>query len=622
MPVITLQLDKGWLPDFPPFEIPEGGLTDTDLIYPSMLGYRGIDAEATGTNTLVTATDGAYGAREFADAGKTIYWGSQYSLHKVVDMVASDIASVSRSNYAALEAIAQWQFEKYGDWILATNGTDPVQIMKETTFDDLGGAPPAAKYMLLYGGRLILGELSLALSRGTTDTNVASSWFRFKIAGEYYSKNSVAAGTALAVGTIPQDKWGIYRFTIQTDGTITSTAAAANFTTGYTTEAVAIAALPAVPGGEEEMGYVTVQTKTGQTFVGGTDGLFGGSSGNVANATNYYIDTGIRSNKTIYWSALEDIEDWEISTTTGCDRQPMPELNGDITGLQKTSGGFAIFSRYSIRTGWLSRGVDVFNFAQAVEDLGAAAYSTISANGGVYYWSDRDIHFFNGQYSQPIGEGVRLTVLGGVGYPTSTIPGTYRLPGDDTNSIVSVAHDPDEKLIVWNYTYGGDTPPDSLTFIFSYKLNQFTKYKRYDYSVDTKAIDTIVYSYGHRCFVVLCPQSGTSTIFAYRINAAGTGGDLTTGEVSIRDESGNILTVMIKGVRPRIHGYTAAVAVTVSSRMNEDDTPADVSATIALTSFSGKADLRALGRYHKIKTTLAGGICKTMDVEYERAGKQ
>jgi hypothetical protein len=626
MPVITLHLEKGWLPDIPPYELPEGGLSDTDLIFPSVLGYRGIDFEASGVDTSISDTYRVMGAREFPE-DQVSYWGdSGGDLHKVANVTASDITSNSRSVYIASYS---WQFEKYGDWIIATNGLDPPQIMKTTTFDDLGrdsadvdDMPPAAKYCLVYGGRLILGNLCLALARSNEDdTMIASSWFQYKISGIYYTKT--ATHTDLAAGTIPQDKWGIYRFTIQTDGTITSTAGAANFGAGYASRAAALAALPAVPGGEEEMGYVIVQTKTGQTFVGGTDALYGGSSGNVANYTEYIIDTGIRSDKMLYWSGLEDVEDWVVSTTTGCDRQDMPELKGVISGIQPIQGGFGVLAEHSIRLGWLSRGVDVFNFTNARSDVGAQHYTSIAANGGIFFWSERDLHFFDGQEVHFIGEGFRLTVLGSVGYPTSVIPGTYT-----TQSVVippqwTVAHHPEEQLVAWNYFYGASYPGDSLMVVYSYKLNQLVKYKDYDISTDLINIQAVFFSYYHNCFCALRSEDGSSSIVFNRINTTGTNGDLTTRELSVRDEKGEMQTITIKRVRPRIHGYSATITVTVSSRMNEDDTPTTTTGTLETAKFSGWADVISNpGRYHKIKTTLSGGVCRSIDVEYEVRGKQ
>jgi len=133
------------------------------------------------------------------------------------------------------------------------------------------------------------------LSRGSTDTRVAEATF-INTAGTV-AANTV--GTTLPAGTIPINKWGVYGVTY-TGSTYTVTAGAANFTTGYATEALAIAAVPVVTGAPLtfNLGYFSVQTKVGTTFVGGTDALTGGASGNVANATNYYAGEGNA------WSAL------------------------------------------------------------------------------------------------------------------------------------------------------------------------------------------------------------------------------------------------------------------------------------------------------------------------------
>ena len=138
----------------------------------------------------------------------------------------------------------------------------------------------------------VLNSPELAL--GSTKTNVASGAFDFQIGAlaatvnTFKKKAAVAAGTALAAGTIPADKWGCYLFSIAANGTIACAAAAENFTTGYASEALAIAALPATPANQAALGYVTVQTKVGFAFIGGTDDLATGVAGNVANATNYY----------------------------------------------------------------------------------------------------------------------------------------------------------------------------------------------------------------------------------------------------------------------------------------------------------------------------------------------
>jgi len=140
------------------------------------------------------------------------------------------------------------------------------------------------------GGGAVLDDPALAI--GTTDTDVASDAFGFVAArAGVYEKAAVAVGTALAAGTIPADTWGLYRFVIGADGTIDCLAAAANFTTGYASEALAIAVIPDVTADHADLGYVTVKTAVGLAFIGGTDSLKTGVAGNVASETNYYSAT-------------------------------------------------------------------------------------------------------------------------------------------------------------------------------------------------------------------------------------------------------------------------------------------------------------------------------------------
>jgi hypothetical protein len=106
------------------------------------------------------------------------------------------------------------------------------------------------------------------------------------------SKAAVPAGTAIGAQTVPINTWALYLLSVSSAGAITVTPAAANATTGYASEALAIAAMPAIPAGNALMGYVTVQTKTGTTWIANTDSLAGGAGGNVANATNYYPASG------------------------------------------------------------------------------------------------------------------------------------------------------------------------------------------------------------------------------------------------------------------------------------------------------------------------------------------
>jgi hypothetical protein len=99
---------------------------------------------------------------------------------------------------------------------------------------------------------------------------------------------TVAANVSWDTGTtkaVDTDKWIAALLSIDADGTTTYLQYGAE----AATEAAAIAALTALtPTGDVVVGYVAIQTKTGTTWVAGTDALQGGTGGNISNDTNYY----------------------------------------------------------------------------------------------------------------------------------------------------------------------------------------------------------------------------------------------------------------------------------------------------------------------------------------------
>lgn len=133
------------------------------------------------------------------------------------------------------------------------------------------------------------------LGRGSTDTAVANGAFKFSVNGVPEAKAAVTTGTALTAQTVPLNTWASYAFDIASGGAITMLPSALNATTGYATEALAIAGVVPRVTAKARMGYITVKTAVGLAWIGATDGLAGGSSGNVASATNYYPADGVMS---------------------------------------------------------------------------------------------------------------------------------------------------------------------------------------------------------------------------------------------------------------------------------------------------------------------------------------
>jgi hypothetical protein len=147
------------------------------------------------------------------------------------------------------------------DWVEVFNPTN------DTTMKWWAGMPDGSGK--IEGGEVILGVRSTAgAAMGSTKSSVASIAFWFSVAGVKYLKAAVAAGTAPTATTVPQNTWGLFGYEIVGAGTITALDAPAN-ATGYATEALAIAAIPAQTASKVFFMYVTV-INTAAAFVGAT----------------------------------------------------------------------------------------------------------------------------------------------------------------------------------------------------------------------------------------------------------------------------------------------------------------------------------------------------------------
>lgn len=144
--------------------------------------------------------------------------------------------------------------------------------------------------LALLGGRDVPVTTG-ALSRGTTVTLATGA----QVIGINAVSAAVAAQTAQAfgaLGTIPAGTWGVIGVERVLAGTTTFTSGANNYTTGYATEALAIAALPAQTADRVLIGYLTIQGGAGG-WIAGTSALAGGTGGTPAAATNYYNIPGV-----------------------------------------------------------------------------------------------------------------------------------------------------------------------------------------------------------------------------------------------------------------------------------------------------------------------------------------
>jgi hypothetical protein len=196
------------------------------------------------------------------------------------------------------QAASYWRFTSFTAGAMCLDGT----CLKN--YVTIAAPTQGAELLCKTFQAALLGvNASPALAISTTPfKQVANGAFTYDIAGAGYSKTATAGGTALPVGTIPQNKWGIFRLSIAANGTITVTAGAGN-AAGYNTEVLAIAALPSLPGSSADMGYVTVMSTQVAGFIAGTTALNDGSV-----TANYYSTSAYT--KSYYWNCKTEIGTW------------------------------------------------------------------------------------------------------------------------------------------------------------------------------------------------------------------------------------------------------------------------------------------------------------------------
>jgi len=167
-----------------------------------------------------------------------------------------------------------------GDTIVVTDGVNPPWAMTSVS------ATPVVGTKIVFSG----GTTVALRMPSITNTNIGWNALTVYVNGVQYDlTNNDLTGVALPAGTIPTAQWGVYR--VSYDPALlgyTVTAGAANYTTGYASEALALVALPAVPANHGDMGYFTVRANLSNPFIAGTSALATGTGGNPASATNYY----------------------------------------------------------------------------------------------------------------------------------------------------------------------------------------------------------------------------------------------------------------------------------------------------------------------------------------------
>lgn len=135
-----------------------GGFCDlADGVIPAAMSYRPLASPTVYSDALTARCQGATAVTD--NGGNAVNFAGDET--KLYNLSSGSWVDVSGSAYTT-PADATWRFAKFGDLVVATNGIDAPQkcdISGAIAFSNLGGSPPAAKYIAVVRDFLVLGNV-------------------------------------------------------------------------------------------------------------------------------------------------------------------------------------------------------------------------------------------------------------------------------------------------------------------------------------------------------------------------------------------------------------------------------------------------------------------------------
>lgn len=166
-----------YTPDKPDYE--NEGLTECLNVKPGSGGYRPFPQQTVVSTNALSAT--CMGAFSFIDDNNVSkgYVGTNTQLYILNGLTHSD---ASRSGEYAMFTEDHWHFTKFNDYVIATNGTDPMQQLQigDTQFSDITAAP-RARHIGLVKNFLVAG--SIVDNRSRVHWSAASDPFTWPTPG-------------------------------------------------------------------------------------------------------------------------------------------------------------------------------------------------------------------------------------------------------------------------------------------------------------------------------------------------------------------------------------------------------------------------------------------------------
>ena len=574
--------------DLPSYE--NTGSIQVDNVIPLQVGYKSFPSfTALSSNALTNNATGLFSS--IGDDGTINYAGDQGKLYRMSGLAFSDISKSGGYFSKTTEGSRDfWSFTQFGDNIIATNGTDPIQKINEKTdtlFSNL--VTFTAKYLGVVRDFVFSGYVTEYEAKKDFNSNAISS-----------NAITISSHGYLTGDTVVYDRNGNTALTNLVDkATYYVVKIDANSIKLATTNLNAVTTV------------VIVLTAT-------------------AGSETHKLEKSIIYNQRIKWSAINDSSDWTPSGDTQSGYQDIVGSHGSVMAIVGGESYAVIFMERAIyRMDYVGTPL-IFQFSKVADNIGAFIPKSVVSFGSDIFFLAQDGFYklSGGDTLVPIGNG-RVDdyfyndlssdldgVSSAIDPNNSVAVWSYRGSGaDGTNDI-------NNKLLIYNYSVDKWATGSGLSiqFISSGSQEAFDTLEKLDVLGDLDALPKTLDSYYYSSGVYGLAGFNSEKKFGKFL-----GGSLPSTIDTTEFQGAKNSRSAITNVRPIVDAKTSSsvtVTVTPITRNTQIESIA-VGSPVSIQS-NGDCPMRSSSRYHRLRVKTTGNFLTMsgVDVTAKPTGKR
>jgi hypothetical protein len=574
--------------DLPSYE--NTGSIQVDNVIPLAVGYKSFPSfTALSSNALTNNATGLFSS--IGDDGTINYAGDQGKLYRMSGLAFSDISKSGGYFSKTTEGSRDfWSFTQFGDNIICSNGTDPIQKINEKTdtlFSNL--VTFTAKYLGVVRDFVFSGFVTEYEAKKDFNSNAISS-----------NAITISSHGYLTGDTVVYDKNGNTALTNLVDkATYYVVKIDANSIKLATTNLNAVTTV------------VIVLTAT-------------------AGSETHKLEKSIIYNQRIKWSAINDSSDWTPSGDTQSGYQDIVGSHGSVMAIVGGESYAVIFMERAIyRMDYVGTPL-IFQFSKVADNIGAFIPKSIVSFGSDIFFLAQDGFYklSGGDTLVPIGNG-RVDdyfyndlssdldgVSSAIDPNNSVAVWSYRGSGaDGTNDI-------NNKLLIYNYSVDKWATGSGLSiqFISSGSQEAFDTLEKLDVLGDLDALPKTLDSYYYSSGVYGLAGFNSEKKFGKFL-----GGSLPATIDTTEFQGAKNSRSAITNVRPIVDAKTSSsvtVTVTPITRNTQIESIA-VGSPVSIQS-NGDCPMRSSSRYHRLRVKTTGNFLTMsgVDVTAKPTGKR